>query len=63
MEKIQIGIIGGSGLYDASMMNNVSKVKVETVYGDPSDFFNVGKMNGKMVASLQARSRSHHTAA
>jgi purine nucleoside phosphorylase len=27
MEKIEIGIIGGSGLYDANMMSNVSNVK------------------------------------
>ena len=59
MEKIQIGIIGGSGLYDASMMNNVSKVKVETVYGDPSDSFNISKINGKSVAFLSRHGKGH----
>jgi 5'-methylthioadenosine phosphorylase len=59
MEKIEIGIIGGSGLYDAGMIGNVSKIKVETVYGDPSDFFNVGKMNGKMVAFLSRHGQGH----
>jgi 5'-methylthioadenosine phosphorylase len=59
MEKIQIGIIGGSGLYDASMMDNVSKVKVETVYGDPSDSFNIGKINGKSVAFLSRHGKGH----
>lgn len=59
MERIEIGIIGGSGLYDAGMIGNVSKIKVETVYGDPSDFFNVGKMNGKMVAFLSRHGQGH----
>jgi 5'-methylthioadenosine phosphorylase len=59
MEKIEIGIIGGSGLYDANMMNNVSKVKVETVYGDPSDSFSIGKVNGKPVAFLSRHGQGH----
>lgn len=59
MEKVEIGIIGGSGLYDASMMSNVSKVKVETIYGDPSDYFNIGKINGKSVAFLSRHGQGH----
>lgn len=59
MEKVEIGIIGGSGLYDASMISNVSKIKVETVYGNPSDFFNVGKINIKSVAFLSRHGQGH----
>ena len=59
MEKIEIGIIGGSGLYDASIMDNVSKVNVETVYGNPSDSFCIGKINGKGVAFLSRHGQGH----
>jgi len=59
MEKIEIGIIGGSGLYDASIMDNVSKVNVETVYGNPSDSFCTGKINGKGVAFLSRHGQGH----
>ena len=31
MEKIEIGVIGGSGLYDTSMLKDVSKVQLKTM--------------------------------
>ncbi len=59
MEKIQIGIIGGSGLYDADMLSNVSKVSVKTRYGEPSDAFFVGVINNKKVAFLSRHGQGH----
>ena len=38
MEKVKIGFIGGSGLYDSSMIKNVSITQIKTKeYGIPSD--------------------------
>jgi 5'-methylthioadenosine phosphorylase len=59
MEKAEIGIIGGSGLYDASMISNVSKVQLKTLYGEPSDVFNIGVMNNKRVAFLSRHGAGH----
>ncbi len=59
MEKVDIGIIGGSGLYDASMISNVSKVQLKTLYGEPSDIFHIGNMNTRRVAFLSRHGAGH----
>ncbi|MBN2203299.1 MAG: S-methyl-5'-thioadenosine phosphorylase [Candidatus Aenigmarchaeota archaeon] len=59
MEKVEIGFIGGTGLYDSSMIDNVSEMEVDTEYGSPSDVFNVGLMNGRKVAFLARHGRGH----
>ena len=38
----EIGIIGGTGLYDPNFFENVRQVKVETTYGKPSDEITLG---------------------
>ena len=59
MEKIGIGIIGGSGLYDMPGLTEREEVKVETPFGDPSDAFIVGRLAGKRVAFLPRHGRGH----
>ena len=59
MEKAEIGIIGGSGLYDPSMIESVSKIQIKTVYGDPSDPFHVGSINNKRIAFLSRHGAGH----
>jgi 5'-methylthioadenosine phosphorylase len=59
MEKIGIGIIGGSGLYDMPGLTEREEVKVETPFGAPSDAFIVGRLAGKRVAFLPRHGRGH----
>jgi len=59
MEKIEIGIIGGSGLYDANMLSNVYKIQVKTTFGDPSDAFCAGVLNNKKIAFLSRHGQCH----
>ena len=59
MENIQIGIIGGSGLYQMAELQNVRHVPVETPFGDPSDAFIVGELEGVTVAFLPRHGRGH----
>jgi 5'-methylthioadenosine phosphorylase len=59
MEKLEIGIIGGSGLYDPSMVSDVSRLKVKTICGDPSDVFYIGTLNDKKVAFLSRHGKNH----
>jgi len=59
MEKVEIGIIGGSGIYDLSMLKNVSKVQVKTIYGNPSDALCIGIINNKKVAFLSRHGVNH----
>jgi 5'-methylthioadenosine phosphorylase len=59
MEKINIGIIGGSGLYQMPELQNVREQRVETPFGAPSDAFVVGELDGVVVAFLPRHGRGH----
>jgi 5'-methylthioadenosine phosphorylase len=59
MEKIKIGIIGGSGLYDMPGLTEREEVRVQTPFGDPSDAFIIGSIAGKKVAFLARHGRGH----
>jgi 5'-methylthioadenosine phosphorylase len=55
----KIGIIGGSGLYSMPGFTNHREVRVETPFGDPSDAYVVGELEGKPVAFLTRHGRGH----
>ena len=59
MATAQIGIIGGSGLYQMPELKDIEEVKVETPYGDPSDAFIIGTLEGVRVAFLPRHGRGH----
>ena len=59
MEKVNIGIIGGSGLYQMPELENVREVPVDTPFGKPSDAFIVGELDGVAVAFLPRHARGH----
>ena len=59
MERVKIGIIGGSGLYQMPELQNVREQKVETPFGDPSDAFIIGELDGVTVAFLPRHGRGH----
>ena len=59
MEKAQIGIIGGSGLYQMDGLTEVREIGVETPFGKPSDNFILGTLEGARVAFLARHGRGH----
>jgi len=59
MEKIGIGIIGGSGLYQMPELANVREQEIATPFGKPSDAFIVGELDGVAVAFLPRHGRGH----
>jgi 5'-methylthioadenosine phosphorylase len=58
-QPIQIGIIGGSGLYSMAGLSGTREVRVKTPFGDPSDAFIVGTLEGRRVAFLARHGRGH----
>src|SRR5499427_9523797 len=56
---IRIGIIGGSGLYQMDGLSQVEEVEIETPFGQPSDAYRVGILEGKRVAFLARHNRNH----
>src|SRR5881227_426598 len=59
MATAQIGIIGGSGLYQMPELKDVEEVRVETPFGEPSDAFILGTLEGARVAFLPRHARGH----
>jgi 5'-methylthioadenosine phosphorylase len=58
-EKVEIGIIGGSGLYSMPGFTDTREVRVKTPFGDPSDAIIIGTLEGKRVAFLARHGRGH----
>ncbi len=55
----KIGIIGGSGLYKIEGIKEVKELTVETPFGQPSDKFIIGKIEGKEVVFLPRHGVGH----
>jgi 5'-methylthioadenosine phosphorylase len=59
VQRAEIGIIGGSGLYSMPGLTNVREDRVETPFGEPSDAFVLGDLEGRSVAFLARHGRGH----
>ncbi|MGB7134615.1 MAG: S-methyl-5'-thioadenosine phosphorylase [Acidobacteriaceae bacterium] len=59
MQQAEIGIIGGSGLYAMPGLTAVHEERIETPFGDPSDAFVLGELEGHRVAFLARHGRGH----
>jgi 5'-methylthioadenosine phosphorylase len=59
MDNAQIGIIGGSGLYDMADVTDRKEVTLTTPFGDPSGPYLLGSLGGKRVAFLARHGAGH----
>ncbi len=59
MFHYRIGIIGGSGLYHIEGFENQKWVKIKTPFGNPSDDFLTGTLEGRDVVFLPRHGRGH----
>ena len=59
MTAAKIGIIGGSGLYQMPELTEVDEIQLDTPFGDPSDKFIIGTLEGERVAFLPRHGRGH----
>lgn len=59
LPRVLMGIIGGSGLYQMPELTEMEEVKVDTPFGDPSDAFIIGTLEGQRVAFLPRHGRGH----
>jgi 5'-methylthioadenosine phosphorylase len=59
MSDLRIGVIGGSGLYQMEGMVIREERRIETPFGDPSDPYVIGDLDGQPVAFLPRHGRGH----
>ena len=57
--KADIGIIGGTGIYDPGMFKNVKNIRIDIPHGEPSDYYYLGEFQGKNVAFLPRHGKEH----
>jgi len=59
MSEAEIGIIGGSGLYEMEELEVRLEEQIETPFGEPSDVYHLGSIGGRKVAFLSRHGRGH----
>ena len=59
VSRADIGIIGGSGLYDIEGLRKVKELAVKTPFGIPSDKVLLGELDGSRIAFLSRHGRGH----
>ena len=57
--KVEIGIIGGSGLYSMSGFEAQEEANIQTPFGSPSDNYVLGTLAGRKVAFLARHGSGH----
>ncbi len=59
MTDIELGVIGGSGLYNMKGLEIVEECAVDTPYGPPSSELVIGRLAGRTVAFLPRHGKGH----
>ncbi|HMS84004.1 MAG TPA: S-methyl-5'-thioadenosine phosphorylase [Nitrospira sp.] len=58
-ERVMVGVIGGSGLYEIEGLTGARSIRVRTPFGAPSDAIRVGMLEGIRVAFLSRHGQGH----
>jgi 5'-methylthioadenosine phosphorylase len=59
MSEHVVGVIGGSGLYEIEALKGVQEVKLSTPFGEPSDAYITGELDGVRMVFLPRHGRGH----
>ena len=59
MASADIGVLGGTGLYEFPGLEAVEEVRLETPFGAPSDAYRIGTLGSRRVAFLARHGRDH----
>lgn len=59
MAEVEIGVIGGTGVYDPKLLKNAEEIKVETKFGSPSDLITIGELEGRKIAFINRHGKGH----
>lgn len=60
MEKnVEIGIFGGTGIYDSGILEDAQEITIDTPFGKPSDSITVGIFKERKIAFLPRHGKKH----
>ena len=55
----EIGIIGGTGIYNTELLTNTKSIRLFTPYGKTSDLVTIGEYTGRFVAFIPRHGKEH----
>ncbi len=58
-QKAEIGIFGGTGIYDSGLLEDAKEITLDTPYGKTSDSITVGTFQGRNIAFLPRHGKKH----
>ena len=58
-DSVEIAIIGGTGIYDNNLFQEIKTIKPHTPYGPTSDSIIVGMAGDKKIAFLPRHGKGH----
>ena len=58
-EKAEIGIFGGTGIYDSGMLQDSKEITMDTPYGETSDSITIGNFHGTDIAFMPRHGKKH----
>jgi len=58
-QQVDIGILGGTGLYEIEGLKNIREISLETPFGSPSEVYILGELEGKRVVFLSRHGQGH----
>ena len=58
-ETAEIGIFGGTGIYDSGLLKESKEITIETPYGKTSDSITIGEFNERKVAFMPRHGKKH----
>lgn len=59
LHQVDLGILGGTGLYEIDGIKIIEEIFLETPFGKPSDAFIIGELEGSKIAFLSRHGRGH----
>ena len=58
-EIAEIGIFGGTGIYDSGLLKDSKEITIDTPYGKTSDSITVGEFHGRRIAFMPRNGKKH----
>ncbi|MBM2852052.1 MAG: 5'-methylthioadenosine phosphorylase [Candidatus Nitrosotenuis sp.] len=59
VEQAEIGIFGGTGIYDSGLLKEIKEITIDTPYGNTSDSITVGMFEGMKIAFMPRHGKKH----
>lgn len=59
LPQVEIGLLGGTGLYEIEGMDILQEIDLDTPFGNPSGLYVIGTLEGKRLAFLTRHGKGH----